>query len=124
MLNKFAKWVFAVTIAMALLFSASPASAQSNVSGSISGTVTGRNGSSVIAGATVTITNTDRGEDIRAKNQYAGFYTAAALPLGTYKVTFAAAAFKTEVVTGLVSACRRRTYRQSRYWCRVAPTKL
>jgi hypothetical protein len=102
MVNKFAKWVFAVAIATALLFSASPASAQSNVSGSISGTVTDAT-NSVITGATVTITNTDRGEDIRAvKTNTAGFYSAGALPLGTYKVTFSDAAFKTEVVTDLV----------------------
>ena len=78
------------------------ATAQNSVSGSISGTVTDAT-RAVILGATVTITNTDRGEDIRVlKTNSKGFYTAEALPLGNYKVTFADAHFKTEVVSGLV----------------------
>ncbi len=63
MLNKFAKWTFAVTIAIALAVFGSTAAAQA-VSGSISGTVTDTSGA-VVQGATVTITNTDRGDDVR-----------------------------------------------------------
>src|ERR1700735_42751 len=102
MTHKFAKGLFALLIATGLVFTASFASAQSSVSGSISGTITDASGA-VISGATVTITNTDRGEDIRAtKTNGAGFFTAESLPLGTYKVTITSSNFKTEVVTGLV----------------------
>ena len=102
MSNKFAKCLFALLSAIGLAFTAGTASAQSNVSGSISGTVTDATGA-VISGATVTITNMDRGEDIRVlTTNSAGFFTAEALPLGDYKVTITSSHFKTEVVTGLV----------------------
>ena len=102
MTHNFAKGLFALLIAIGLVFAVSSATAQSSVSGSISGTVSDASGA-VISGATVTITNTDRGEDIRvAKTNAAGFFTEEALPLGNYKVTITAANFKTEVVTGLV----------------------
>ena len=102
MSHKFAKGFFALLTAIGLVFTVSYATAQSNVSGSISGTVTDATGA-VISGASVTITNTDRGEDIRVtKTNGAGYYTAEALPLGTYKVTITDVHFKTEVVTGLV----------------------
>lgn len=70
--------------------------------GSISGTITDSSGASV-KGATVTLTNTDRGEDVRTlTTNSAGFYTATSLPLGTYSVKIASGGFKSEVVTGLV----------------------
>jgi Carboxypeptidase regulatory-like domain/TonB-dependent Receptor Plug Domain len=76
--------------------------AQSAVSGSISGTITDSTGA-VISGAAVTLTNTDRGENIRVlKTSSTGFFTAESLPLGTYTVTISDSGFKTEVVTGLV----------------------
>lgn len=72
------------------------------VTGSISGTVTDPTGASV-AGATVTLTNTDRGQDVRTlTTDRAGFYTATSLPLGTYTVKVEAPGFKTDSVTGLV----------------------
>ncbi len=78
------------------------AAAQSAVSGSISGTVTDPTGA-VIANVTVTLTNTDRGENLRVlKSSSAGFYTATSLPLGRYSVSFASNNFKTEVVTGII----------------------
>jgi hypothetical protein len=102
MSNKFAKWCFTLLAAIGLVLTVSYATAQSNVSGSIGGTVTDGSGA-VISGATVTITNTDRGEDIRVvKSNAAGYFMEEALPLGNYKVTITAANFKTEVVTGLV----------------------
>ena len=64
MSHKFAKCFFALLAAIGLAFTVNYATAQSNVSGSISGTVTDATGA-VISGASVTITNTDRGEDIR-----------------------------------------------------------
>ena len=87
MSHKFAKCFFALLVAIGLAFTVNCATAQSNVSGSISGTVTDASGA-VISGASVTITNVDRGEDIRVtKTNGSGFFTAEALPLGNYKVT-------------------------------------
>lgn len=102
MSRKFSRSVLALLIAIGLAITVNYATAQSSVSGSISGTVTDATGA-VISGATVTITNTDRGEDIRVlKTNSSGFYTADSLPLGTYKVTISDQGFKTEQVTGLV----------------------
>jgi len=71
------------------------------LTGSISGTVTDSSGA-VIVGATVTLTNIDRGQDVRVlKTNAEGFYTATSLPLGTYTVKVANPGFKTETVTGL-----------------------
>ncbi len=71
------------------------------VSGSISGTVIDPSGAA-IKGATVTLKNTDRGQDVRTlKTNSAGFYTGASLPLGAYTVEIKGQGFKTESVTGL-----------------------
>jgi hypothetical protein len=87
--------------AIGLLFGSGQANAQA-VSGSISGTVTDAS-SAVVVGATVTLTNTDRGALIRElKTNSTGFYTAQSLPLGTYTVAISAPGFKTTTVTGLV----------------------
>jgi hypothetical protein len=99
---RFAKCVLALTIVIGLAVAGSYAAAQSSVSGSISGTVMDASGA-VIQGATVTITNTDRGQDIRVlTTSSSGFFTAQSLPLGTYTVKVADAGFKTDIVTGLV----------------------
>lgn len=101
MSNRFAKSVLALVAAIGLTFAGSYANAQSATSGSISGTVTDASGA-VIAGASVTITNTDRGQDIREiKTNSVGFYTAGSLPLGAYKLSISSSGFKTEVVTGI-----------------------
>src|ERR1700679_51724 len=77
------------------------ASAQ-DTTGSISGTINDPSGASV-KGAVVTLTNTDRGQDLRKLiTNSAGFYTATSLPLGTYTVKVTGSGFKSEVVTGLV----------------------
>jgi len=102
MSHRLAKCTFALLVAIGLAFAGGYATAQSSVSGSISGTITDPSGA-VISGATVTVTNTDRGEDIRVlKTSTRGFFTAESLPLGAYTVTVANAGFKTEAVTGLV----------------------
>ncbi len=70
--------------------------------GSISGTITDSTGAS-IKGATVTVTNTDRGTALRTlTTNSAGYFTATSLPLGTYSVKVSASGFKTDAVTGLV----------------------
>src|ERR1035437_8146399 len=54
-------------------------------------------------GSHLTITNTDRGVDVRVlTTNPTGFFTAGSLPLGTYTVKIANAGFRTEAVTGLV----------------------
>ena len=81
MLQRLAKG-FVLLAACAVAFTGVNAAAQSAVSGSISGTVTDPTGA-VIANATVTLTNTDRGENIRVlKTSSAGFYSAATLASG------------------------------------------
>jgi hypothetical protein len=76
--------------------------AQDSLTGSISGTISDSTGA-VIPGATVTLTNTDRGQDLRVlTTSSAGYFTATSLPLGTYTVKVANPGFKTETVTGLV----------------------
>src|SRR5258708_36368138 len=70
--------------------------------GSISGTISDSSGANV-KGAVVTVTNADRGQDVRKlTTNSAGFYTATSLPLGTYTVKVSAAGFKTDTVTSLV----------------------
>jgi len=70
--------------------------------GSISGTISDASGASV-KGAVVTLTNVDRGQDVRTlTTNSSGFYTATSLPLGAYSVKVSASGFKGEVVTGLV----------------------
>ena len=72
------------------------------VSGSISGTVTDPSGATV-KGATVILTNTDRGQDVRTlTTSGSGFFTATSLPLGTYTVKISVAGFQSTSVTGLV----------------------
>ena len=99
---KFAKCVLALVSGIGLALAGGYAAAQSSVSGSISGTVTDSSGA-VVRGATVTITNTDRGQDINVlTTNSTGFYIAGSLPLGTYSVKIADSGYKTDVVTGLV----------------------
>jgi hypothetical protein len=76
--------------------------AQDSLTGSISGTISDSTGA-VIVGATVTLTNTDRGQELRVlTTSSAGYFTATSLPLGTYTVKVTNPGFKTETVTGLV----------------------
>lgn len=95
------RFVWILLIAAASAFLSTDGIAQSSVSGSISGTITDSTGA-LIVGATVTLTNTDRGETIRVlKTNSAGFYTAGSLPLGTYSVSVSDQGFKTETVSGI-----------------------
>jgi len=89
------------TLALILAGSTLTGAAQ-EVSGSISGTITDVSGAAV-KGATVTLTNTDRNQDVRVlSTNSAGFYTASSLPLGTYTVKVVDGGFKTDLVTAIV----------------------
>ena len=92
-----------ISLILAMLFSvATLAGAQGATNGSISGTVTDSTGA-VIKAATVTLTNTDRGQIIRTlTTNSSGFYTANSLPLGTYDIKVEDSGFKSDLVTGLV----------------------
>ncbi|CAN5527369.1 hypothetical protein BH10ACI4_BH10ACI4_32190 [soil metagenome] len=79
----------------------SPVAFAQQTSGSISGTVTDASGASV-KGATVTLTNTDTGQDVVVlTTNDSGFYTGRSLPLGTYTVKVEAQGFQTDSVTKL-----------------------
>lgn len=97
----FKGWMKAV-LCTVLLATAMTAVRAQETTGSISGTVLDQSGASV-QGATVTLTDTDRGQDVRTlTTDRAGFYTAPSLPLGTYTVKVVAPGFKTDSEVGLV----------------------
>jgi uncharacterized surface anchored protein len=100
-MTKVRHYVSALAWAILLTMFSAVANAQ-DTTGSISGTINDSSGASV-KGAAVTLTNTDRGQDIRKLiTNSAGFYTATSLPLGTYTVKVTASGFKSDLVTGLV----------------------
>ena len=93
---------FKSLVAIAFCSLAMSAALAQETTGSISGTITDNSGAA-IKGATVVLTNTDRGQDVRTlTTNGAGFYTATSLPLGTYTVKVSDGGFKSEAVTGLV----------------------
>jgi hypothetical protein len=73
-----------------------------DVSATIGGTILDATGA-VVAGAKVTVTNTDRNQIIREiTTETSGTYTALLLPIGHYSVKVEARGFKTETQTGIV----------------------
>jgi hypothetical protein len=75
---------------------------QDATTGSISGTISDASGA-LIKGATVTLINTDRNSVERTlTTSGSGFFTATALPLGTYTVKISDTGFKTESINGLM----------------------
>lgn len=95
-------WLRGLALASIAAVMACPARSQDATTGSISGTITDPTGAA-IKGATVKLINTDRGQTIRSlTTNSAGFYTATALPLGTYTVEIADRGFQTLDVKGLV----------------------
>ncbi len=89
-------------VALTVLVLCAPTTWAQNVLGSISGTVTDASGAA-IAGATVTLLNTDRNEVIRkVSTNGSGYYTATTLPLGGYKVTVSSSGFGDQVFSGIV----------------------
>lgn len=96
-----AKLLYAPLLAIFLSFGPLLVYAQ-QVTANISGTITDATGASV-KGATVTVTNVDRGQDVRTLTTNSdGFYTAPSLPLGNYAIRIEAPGFQTETVTKLV----------------------
>jgi hypothetical protein len=82
-------------------FGCGSAWAADSFTGAISGTITDPSGA-VVVGATVTLTNVDRGQDVRVLTTNSeGYFTATSLPLGNYTVKVASPGFKTATVTGL-----------------------
>lgn len=89
-------------VKMIVLSSLSGLAMGQETTGSISGTVLDASGAAV-SGATVTLTNKDRGAIQRTlKTNSKGFYTGTSLPLGNYSVKVEDSGFKTEVEDNLV----------------------
>jgi hypothetical protein len=87
-------FLFAMLVCVARL------SAQ-QVTGSIVGTVTDGKGG-VVAGAKVTVTDSDKGVEVRnLETDNAGAYAATFLPVGTYSVSVEAPGFKAETANGI-----------------------
>src|SRR5215472_12055063 len=68
--------------------------------GTIQGTVKDQQGA-VVAGATVTVTNTDTKTTVSLKSSEVGRYVAPLLPPGPYTVTVEASGFKKELHQGI-----------------------
>jgi ribosomal protein L6P/L9E len=90
--------VFLGGLLACLLLTGAPASAQTQATtGVIEGTVSDASGG-VVAGATVTLTNTGTGYERQVTTNDTGFYRGVLLPLGTYKVTVEKQGFATHVI--------------------------
>ncbi len=91
-----------IALCLTMLFGLAAFATAQETTGSISGTITDSS-AAAIKGASVILTNTDRGQDVRVlTTNSSGFYTGTSLPLGTYTVKVSQSGFKTEIVTSLV----------------------
>src|SRR6478672_10157928 len=86
-------------IAVVLLLTAVASFAQSNT-GTITGQVEDANGA-VVPNATVTVTNLGTNESRTVQSNDQGFYEAASLPTGLYKVAATASGFQEASVTDI-----------------------
>src|ERR1700744_1981585 len=101
-MNRYACWMSSLAAVVVLVFGMTIAHAQDASTGSIRGTITDSSGA-LVKGATVILINTDRNHVERTlTTSSGGFFTATALPLGTYTVKVSDGGFKTDAVTGLV----------------------
>jgi hypothetical protein len=94
MLKVFSGLAFALMIS---LVSFSPALAQATT-GTVSGSVSDPNGA-VVAGATVTLTNSATGQGRTVSTNDRGLFVAASMPNGVYRVTVEASGFKRSTAT-------------------------
>ena len=102
MLGAISTMTVRLVIILALLaLSLSPRIYAQVAGATLSGTITDQSGSAV-AGARVSIRNTDTGVSTDVTTNTSGFYSAPNLLPGTYEVTASAAGFATEVNTGVV----------------------
>src|ERR1700722_39328 len=100
-MNLLSKWTRSALAGTFFVVFAAAGYGQDATSGSISGTVTDASGA-LIKGASITIINTDRNHVERTTTTNAGgFFTATALPLGTYTVKIEDSGFKSQTITGL-----------------------
>ena len=104
MLKVFSGLAFALMIS---LVSFSPALAQATT-GTASGSVSDPNGA-VVAGATVTLTNTANGQSRTVSTNDRGLFIAAAMPIGTYRVTIEANGFKRATATDVAVEINKET---------------
>jgi len=102
MLGAISTMTVRLVIILALLaLSLSPRIYAQVAGATLSGTITDQSGAAV-AGARVSIRNTDTGVSTDVTTNTSGFYSAPNLLPGTYEVTASAAGFATEVNTGVV----------------------
>src|SRR5512146_1226289 len=99
-MNYLIKKTNGVSSILAILILAAIASfAQSNT-GTITGQVEDQNGA-VVPNATVTVTNLGTNESRTVQTNAEGFYEAASLPTGIYKVSASASGFQAATVTDI-----------------------
>lgn len=89
-------FMIAAVLALFMMLVPGNAAAQSIVTGAVGGVVTDASGA-VIAGASVTLTNTDNGSALTSTTGSSGTYEFTLLKPGTYTVVVAKAGFKQEV---------------------------
>jgi hypothetical protein len=104
MLKVFSGLAFALMIS---LVSFSPALAQATT-GSVSGSVSDPNGA-VVAGATVTLTNSATGQSRTVSTNDRGLFVAASMPIGSYRVSIEATGFKRATATDVSVEVTRET---------------
>jgi Carboxypeptidase regulatory-like domain len=96
--NRVARLGGCLAVLVCILFAVRPAFSQTQATtGVIEGTVTDPSGA-VVAGAQVTVTNTDTGYQRQVPTDSNGFYRAVLLPLGTYSVTVEQSGFAKTLV--------------------------
>src|SRR5262245_44714012 len=98
-------WIFALTLASAIVCGGSPAAAQVTT-GTIVGTVTDASG--VVPGATVTVREVNKGTTTTFVTDAAGNYTAPFLVPGTYAVEVNVQGFKKAVLEGVILQVNQR----------------
>src|SRR6185312_15396112 len=92
-----------ITISFILAaLAAFPVFGQLDVSGTIEGTVLDPS-QAAVAGAKVTLTNTDRNQVVRQTTTNAsGVFSAPVIPIGNYSLKVEATGFKTNTISGVV----------------------
>src|SRR5579872_1925451 len=101
---KLQKWTLVILGTLLILGAAVPLlSAQSLVSGDLTGTVTDPTGA-VVSGAAVTLKNTGTGQTLNTTSNSSGAYRFSLLPPGSYTVTANAQGFSKAQTTTTIAA--------------------
>jgi hypothetical protein len=98
--------VAAVTLCLAAVLAAVPASAQTSA-GSLTGLVLDTSGAAV-ANASIAVADLERGTTVRAVSNENGFYVVSQLPPGQYQVTAEREGFRKYVLMSLTIATQQK----------------